>query len=54
MPPNPGHLPPNVPRADLKFRNGHIYRNVERLDQLRWSITGASSDITHWQRKDRP
>lgn len=49
MPPNPGHLPPNLTRADLQFANGRTYRNVERLDELRWSVTGGSSDIVRWQ-----
>jgi hypothetical protein len=49
MPPNPGHLPPSLTRADLKFRNGHVFHDVDRLDELRWTIAGVSSDITDYR-----
>lgn len=50
MPPNPGRIPHDLThRTDLRFRNKHVCRNVERAEDLRWSILGASSDITDYQ-----
>lgn len=48
MPRNTG-TKPDIERADLMFRNGHTFRNVDRLDELRWTVLGASSDIERWQ-----
>ena len=53
MPINTGLRPSNLIRADLKFRNGHTFRNVDRLDELRWTVLGASSDIERWQKSHR-
>lgn len=41
---------PNLTRADIQFANGRTYRNVDRLDELRWTIAGSSSDIVKYQK----